>query len=71
MYLSVVTSTYNSSGHIKEFIHRIKKTLEDENIEYEIIIVDDGSEDDSIQIIKEVKLFSYIDFLYKSHHLKF
>lgn len=59
MYLSVVTSTYNSSGHIKEFINRIKKTLEKENIEYEIIIVDDGSEDNSIQTIKEVK--SYIN----------
>ena len=56
MKLSVVTTTYNSSGYIKVFIDRLKKTLDKENLNYEIIIVDDGSKDDSVKKIKDIKL---------------
>ena len=56
MHLSVVTSTYNSSKHIKEFIKRISDIFLGTNDAYELIIVDDGSSDNTINKIKECQL---------------
>ena len=56
MHLSVVTSKYNSSKHIKEFIKRISDIFLGINDAYELIIVDDGSSDNTINKIKECQL---------------
>ena len=56
MHLSVVTSTYNSSKHINEFIKRISDIFLGINDAYELIIVDDGSSDNTINKIKECQL---------------
>mgnify|MGYP001389007106 CR=1 FL=1 len=56
MYLSVVTTSYNSRSTISKFIDEISKTVLELNIsDYEIIIVDDGSTDETIQILKDEK----------------
>ena len=56
MYLSVVTTSYNSRSTITKFIDEISKTVLELNIsDYEIIIVDDGSTDETIQILKDEK----------------
>ncbi len=56
MLISVVTTSYNSSKHINEFIERIRSIFEKKSFEYEIIIVDDGSSDNSLNIIKNSQL---------------
>ena len=56
MLISVVTTSYNSSKHINEFIKRIRIIFENKSFEYEIIIVDDGSTDNSLNIIKNSQL---------------
>ena len=53
MKLSVITTTFNSSKHIKEFIRRISNTLGVNDHDYELIIVDDGSTDETIKIIRD------------------
>jgi len=55
MKLSIVTTLYKSSPYINEFYTRITKEAQKITDEYEIIFVDDGSPDDSLQ--KAVTLF--------------
>jgi len=49
MKLSIVTTLYKSSPYIHEFYERITKEAKKITDDYEIIFVDDGSPDDSLQ----------------------
>ncbi len=55
MQLSIVTTLYKSSLYIDEFYERISKEAKKITDDYEIIFVDDGSPDDSLQ--KAVELY--------------
>lgn len=55
MKLSIVTTLYKSSPYINEFYTRISKEAQKITDDYEIIFVDDGSPDDSLQ--KAVALY--------------
>ena len=52
--ISVVVPVYNSSNCIKEVIHQINEVLVNTTHLYEIIIVDDGSNDGSWKLIKDI-----------------
>ena len=55
MKLSVVSTIYNSNKTIREFIQRAKNAVELIDIdEYEIVVVNDGSPDNSIDILKQI-----------------
>jgi len=49
MKLSIVTTLYNSSLYVDEFHNRISKEAKKITNDYEIIFVDDGSPDDSLE----------------------
>jgi putative glycosyltransferase len=49
MKLSIITTLYKSSSHIEEFYQRISKVASKITSDYELIFVDDGSPDDSLQ----------------------
>jgi len=49
MKLSIVTTLYKSSNNVEEFYARISKEVTKFTDDYEIIFVDDGSPDDSLQ----------------------
>ncbi len=51
MDLSIVTTTYNSGKYSEEFLSRINKIVENKNFSNEIIIVDDGSTDNSLDLL--------------------
>ena len=56
MYLSVVTTSFNSKKTIEKFINRILHTIQNLKIlNYEIIVVDDGSEDNTSTILEKLK----------------
>lgn len=63
--LSIVSTLYNSSGHLEEFVRRMMQAAERLNLETEIILVNDGSPDDSlskaIQLQQEFKNIKVID----------
>ena len=52
--LSVFLPTYNEEANIKNVVSTTKTVLEDVAEEWELIIVDDGSADDSPALIKEL-----------------
>ena len=52
--ISVITTTYNSSKTIRVFDNQIRKHLQNLNLSYEIIYIDDGSTDGTPDILKEI-----------------
>jgi putative glycosyltransferase len=49
MKISVVTTLYNSAPYIGEFVERTRAELQSLTDDYEFILVDDGSPDDSLR----------------------
>ena len=51
--LSVVIPIYNEEENVSELYSRLVKVLDDKRIDFEILFVDDGSRDNSLQGLKE------------------
>lgn len=64
--LSVVIPAYNEAGNLREVTRRIECVLSKLNYNYEIIIIDDGSKDKTLEELKELSLMDehlyYIEF---------
>jgi len=56
--LSIVVPAYNEEESIEHFAPAIRKVLEPENINFEIIFIDDGSTDNTFDKIKEQSVSS-------------
>ena len=54
MDLSIVIPFYNEQESIEELIGWIERVLSDQKLEYEIIMVDDGSNDGSWKIVEQL-----------------
>jgi glycosyltransferase involved in cell wall biosynthesis len=52
--LSIIIPTFNSEEYIQELYGRMKKVLDALPREYELIFVDDGSGDGTVEILKEL-----------------
>lgn len=53
--LSIVTTLYNSAEYIEEFYTRVKKAAQKQFNEIEFIFVNDGSPDDSVEIVRSLQ----------------
>jgi glycosyltransferase involved in cell wall biosynthesis len=54
MYLSIIIPVYNSSLTLKKLYNKILSTLESKKFKYEIIFIDDCSNDESWKIITDI-----------------
>ncbi|MBQ1679772.1 MAG: glycosyltransferase, partial [Bacteroidales bacterium] len=54
MDLSIVISLYNEEESLRELVAWIDRALAPHHYEYEIILVDDGSRDNSWKIVEEL-----------------
>lgn len=52
--LSVVTSLYRSAAFIEEFYRRISAVAQELNVSYEVVLVNDGSPDNSLEVAKNL-----------------
>ncbi|MGG1637085.1 glycosyltransferase family 2 protein [Paenibacillus sp. NRS-1760] len=55
MQVSIVTTLYKSEKYLEEFYTRIKNTLKSMNLTHEIIMVNDGSPDNSLDIATKIQ----------------
>ncbi|MGE5342402.1 MAG: glycosyltransferase family 2 protein [Candidatus Omnitrophota bacterium] len=69
MSLSVVIPVYNEEKYIERTIAEIQSVLSNSQIEYEIIIVNDGSTDNTGNILKESRLASAFHLVTHDHNL--
>jgi polyisoprenyl-phosphate glycosyltransferase len=53
--VSVVLPVYNEAGHLHEEIARIRAALDASHHSYEIVVVDDGSDDGSTEALEDVE----------------
>lgn len=53
VYLSLVIPVYNEEINLRELVERCSKTCDGIGKSYEIVLVDDGSRDKSVELIKE------------------
>lgn len=54
MKLSVVVPCYNEKDSLEEFYDSLTKKIKEEKISYELVMVDDGSNDDTLNILKSL-----------------
>lgn len=52
--ISVVTPCFNEAENVEELCRRIRKTLEDLQVEYEHILIDNASTDETVSILKSL-----------------
>ena len=52
--LSIIISLYNEEESLPELLRWIEEVMDRENFSYEVIMVDDGSTDNSWKLIKEL-----------------
>ncbi len=55
MDISIVVPLYNEEESLPELVAWIKKVMEEKGFSYEIIMIDDGSKDNSWQVIKNLQ----------------
>lgn len=58
--ISVVVPVYNEEGNVAELHREIKEVCDNNNYEYEIIFIDDGSTDKTREICKTLRPLKYI-----------
>lgn len=60
--VSVVLPVYNEAGHLADEIDRIRKSLDESDYSYEVIVVDDGSTDGSAERLQQIEGIRLIRF---------
>jgi len=55
MNISVVVPLYNEEESLTELVSWIKKVMDENNFSFEVVLIDDGSSDNSWKIIEELK----------------
>ncbi len=56
MELSIIIPAYNEEQRITPTLHAIDSFLSGQGIRYEILVVDDGSQDGTVQLVEELAL---------------
>jgi len=61
--VSIVLPVFNERGHLHEEIDRIRAAMDAAEFSYEIIVIDDGSDDGSGEALREIEGIRLIQFL--------
>ena len=61
--VSIVLPVYNEKGHLQQEIDRIRAAMDASEFSYEMIVIDDGSNDGSGEALRAVEGIRLIQFL--------
>lgn len=53
-FISVVVPLFNEEDNLRALYERVSKTLDGENVDWELVLVDDGSRDGSADVMREL-----------------
>jgi glycosyltransferase involved in cell wall biosynthesis len=53
--VSVVTTAYDEEENLRELYERVRKTLETLDLPFELVVVDNGSRDNSLTLLRELR----------------
>lgn len=56
MLLSIVVPVYNEEGNLLPLYEKLKETMESSSIPFELVLVDDGSSDRSLEVMRQLAL---------------
>lgn len=54
-YLSIIIPAYNESGRLPKTLEAMNAALQDADYEYEIIVVNDGSKDETANVVRQME----------------
>ena len=54
MSVSFVSSFYNNSDDVDKFYDELMNQINSLDLEYEIILIDDGSQDDTSRVLRKI-----------------
>lgn len=60
--VSIVLPVYNEKGHLLDEIHRIREAMDASGMTYEVIVVDDGSNDGSGEQLRQIEGIRLMQF---------
>lgn len=66
-YVSVIVPAYNEEEIIKKTLQTITKFLKTKNYKWEIVLVDDGSQDNTVKIVKKLKTSNLRLYVHKKN----
>lgn len=61
--VSIVLPVYNEKGHLREEIDRIRAAMDASEFSYELVVIDDGSNDGSGEALRQIEGIRLIQFL--------
>ena len=61
--VSIVLPVYNEKGHLRQEIDRIRAAMDASEFSYELVVVDDGSNDGSSEALRDIEGIRLIQFL--------
>lgn len=64
MDISVVICTYNRSHHLRNVLKSLSKQIVPGNLEWEVVVVDNNSRDDTFEVVKDFSNTSYFPIRY-------
>lgn len=67
MKLSLIIPIYNEEKNISRLHHSITQTMTENDYNYELIMIDDGSSDRSIEMIEALSKQDRISNMFHSH----
>ena len=69
IYLSVIVPVFNEEGNLIPFLGEVCRVLDSQNTPYEVLFVDDASNDASLEVMKELtQLHSSVRALALARH---
>src|SRR5262245_49558692 len=61
--VSIILPVYNEAEHLVQEVNRVRAAMDASPYSYEIIIVDDGSSDDSAEVASQIEGVRFLQFL--------